>query len=110
LRARRALLRHVEVEQHVLLRLRADLLERLRQRRRLVVADQEALCVRKRCEREQQNQDNLFQILRPCFTYWSSSSRAGSVPATTQPAIIRADSEIESFIFCILLRNAKWSR
>jgi hypothetical protein len=53
----------------VLFRLCAHLLECLRQRRRLVVADQEALRVRKRRRREQQEQDNPFQILRPCLTY-----------------------------------------
>jgi hypothetical protein len=53
----------------VLFRLRADLLECLRQRRRLVIADQEALRVRERRDREQQNQNRQFQILRPCFWY-----------------------------------------
>jgi len=67
--ARRALLGHVEVEQHVLFRLRAHLLECLRERRHLVVADQEALRVRERRRREQQDQGNPFQILRPCLTY-----------------------------------------
>jgi hypothetical protein len=53
----------------VLFRLRADLLECLRERRHLVVADQEALRVRERRRREQQEQGNPFQILRPCLSY-----------------------------------------
>ena len=55
-RARRATLGHVDVDQHVLVRLRGHLLEGFRERRRLVVPDQEARRVRVGRHREKESQ------------------------------------------------------